>query len=32
MREGTAVIAGNLNIGPSGDTIVVVVAARRSGN
>lgn len=32
MREGTAVIAGTLNLGPSGDTIVVVVAARRSAN
>jgi hypothetical protein len=32
MREGSAVIAGTLNMGPSGDTIVVVVAARRSSN
>jgi hypothetical protein len=32
MREGLAVIAGTLNMGPSGDTIVVVVAARRSIN
>lgn len=32
MREGMPVIAGTLNMGPSGDAIVVVVAARRSGN
>jgi hypothetical protein len=32
MREGLPVIAGTLNMGPSGDAIVVVVAARRSGN
>jgi hypothetical protein len=32
MREGMPVIAGTLNTGPSGDAIVVVVAARRSGN
>lgn len=32
MREGVAVIAGTLNTGPSGDAIVVVIAARRSGN
>jgi len=32
MREGAPVIAGTLNMGPSGDAIVVVVAARRSGN
>lgn len=32
MREGVPVIAGTLNMGPSGDAIVVVVAARRSGN
>ena len=32
MREGTPVVAGTLNMGPSGDAIVVVVAARRSGN
>jgi hypothetical protein len=32
MREGSPVIAGTLNIGSSGDAIVVVVAARRSGN
>ena len=32
MREGTAVVAGTLNMGPSGDAIVVVVTARRAGN
>ena len=32
MREGMPVIAGTLNMGPSGDAIVVVVTARRSGN
>jgi len=32
MREGMPVIAGTLNMGPSGDAIVVVVAARRAGN
>ncbi len=32
MREGKPVVAGTLNMGPSGDAIVVVVAARRSGN
>src|SRR6266550_929755 len=32
MREGVPVIAGTLNMGPSGDAIVVVVSARRSGN
>jgi hypothetical protein len=32
MREGVPVIAGTLHMGPSGDAIVVVVAARRSGN
>jgi hypothetical protein len=32
MREGMAVVAGTLHMGPSGDAIVVVVAARRSGN
>ncbi len=29
MREGSMVIAGTLNVGPSGDAIVVVVSARR---
>ena len=32
MREGVPVIAGTLNMGPSGDAIVVVITARRSGN
>ncbi len=32
MREGAPVVAGTLNMGPSGDAIVVVVAARRSAN
>ncbi len=32
MREGVPVIAGTLNIGTSGDAIIVVIAARRSGN
>jgi hypothetical protein len=32
MREAVPVIAGTLHMGPSGDAIVVVVAARRSGN
>ena len=31
-REGVPVIAGTLNMGPSGDAIVVVITARRSGN
>ncbi len=30
MREGSIVIAGTLNVGPSGDAIVVVVSARRA--
>ncbi len=30
MREGEPVIAGTLNVGPSGDAIIVVIAARRS--
>lgn len=32
MREGVPVIAGTLNMGPSGDALVVVVSARRAGN
>lgn len=32
MREGTPVIAGTLNVSPSGDAIVVVIAARRALN
>ena len=30
MREGSAVIAGTLNVGPQGDAIVVAVSARRA--
>jgi hypothetical protein len=30
MREGSAVIAGTLNVGPQGDAIVVAVLARRA--
>jgi len=32
MREGEPVVAGTLNVGPSGDAIIVVIAARRSAN
>src|SRR6266550_3526220 len=32
MREGVPVIAGTLNMGPSGDAIVVVITARGAGN
>jgi hypothetical protein len=32
MREGEPVIAGTLNVGPSGDAIIVIIAARRSPN
>jgi hypothetical protein len=32
MREGEPVVAGTLNVGPSGDAIVVVIAARRAAN
>jgi hypothetical protein len=32
MTEGTPVIAGTLNVGPSGDAIIVVVSARRATN
>jgi hypothetical protein len=32
MPEGVPVIAGTLNVGPSGDAIIVVISARRSGN
>ncbi|HVS80148.1 MAG TPA: hypothetical protein VHE60_00270 [Pyrinomonadaceae bacterium] len=32
MREGVPVIAGTLNIGTSGDAIIVIIAARRSPN
>lgn len=30
MREGEAVIAGTLNVGPSGDAIILVVSAKRT--
>src|ERR1051326_5636124 len=30
MREGSMVVAGTLNVGPSGDALVVVVSARRA--
>lgn len=30
MREGSMVVAGTLNVGPSGDAIVVVISARRA--
>jgi len=30
MREGSIVIAGTLNVGPSGDAVIVVVSARRA--
>ncbi|HJZ79145.1 MAG TPA: hypothetical protein VKD91_02335, partial [Pyrinomonadaceae bacterium] len=30
MREGSLVIAGTLNVGPSGDSLVVAVSARRA--
>jgi hypothetical protein len=29
LREGSAVIAGTLNVGPQGETIVVAVLVRR---
>lgn len=32
MGEGVPVIAGTLNVGPSGDAIIVVVSAKRSSN
>lgn len=32
MSEGLPVIAGTLNVGPSGDAIIVVVSAKRAGN
>jgi hypothetical protein len=32
MREGEPVIVGTMNVGPSGDAIIVVVSARRSTN
>jgi hypothetical protein len=30
MREGEPVIVGTLNIGPSGDAIILVVSAKRT--
>jgi len=32
LSEGVPVIAGTLNVGPSGDAIIVVVSAKRSAN
>jgi hypothetical protein len=32
MREGEPVIVGTMNVGPSGDAIIVVISARRSTN
>lgn len=32
IREGVPVVAGTLNVGPSGDAIVVVISAKRSTN
>lgn len=32
ILEGTPIIAGTLNVGPSGDAIIVVISARRAGN
>jgi hypothetical protein len=32
MQEGSPVIAGTLNLGPSGDAIIVVILARRAAN
>lgn len=32
MNEGAPVIAGTLNVGPSGDAIIVVISAKRAGN
>ena len=30
MREGSMIVAGTLNVGPSGDALVVIVSARRT--
>jgi hypothetical protein len=30
MREGEEVIVGTLNIGPSGDALILVVSAKRT--
>ena len=32
MGEGVPVIAGTLNVGPSGDAIIVVISAKRAAN
>jgi hypothetical protein len=32
LREGSTVIAGTLNVGPSGDALVVVISAKRAAN
>jgi len=32
MTEGVPIIAGTLNVGPSGDAIIVVISAKRAGN
>ena len=32
MVEGVPVIAGTLNVGPSGDAIIVVISAKKAGN
>jgi hypothetical protein len=32
MSEGVPVIAGTLNVGPSGDAIIVVISAKRAAN
>jgi hypothetical protein len=32
MSEGVPVIAGTLNVGPSGDAIIVVISAKRASN
>jgi hypothetical protein len=32
MAEGNPIIAGTLNVGPSGDAIIVVISAKRAGN
>ena len=32
MTEGVPVIAGTLNVGPSGDAIIVVISAKRASN
>jgi hypothetical protein len=32
MREGEPVVVGTLNVGPSGDAIILVISAKRTGN